>query len=468
MLDIALVAQVVVWLAVVGVFAASGQASVFHPSLWYLAFHGIVFVVRPWLVFHLGFHHVWDYMQFKPEEEDFIRTLGASSLGLVVFVTANWYTGRPRVQFSAKLAAPFSVLERRALVCTTLVMLPLVAGSIYATREGQDSIGQRAANGVLIMTHSTGYLNDAQFALAPLLCLWLVGTRFNWLNLIIIFAYVGYRSYYGWQRFTIILFFLMVILAFCWHKGWRWLPLWSLIVAIPLLVLFHFLGENRDMVKHYLKKENVEIARELRPGMSALEEIAVKYDTLDFANFDYLAAVVALVPRHTGTYNYGVQYAQLFTEPIPRILWKGKPAGAPFGLVNLYPYANWMGLTYSLVGDGWLTGGWIGVVIVMSIYGTLFGLGHRWFWANQNKPVAALIYVSGLAMVPQQYRDGGISIFKFLLYTWLPLLVWWGFIWLLGHARVPGATLLLRPGDTLRIIRPGDGRTPSSEIIRHF
>src|SRR5262249_41121211 len=156
------------------------------------------------------------------------------------------------------------------------------------------------------------------------------------------------------------------------------------------------------------------------------ERMRRRLDTQDFANFDYLTGIISIVPERTGGYSYGLQYLQLFTEPIPRILWRGKPAGAPFVRVNLNAHANFVGLTLSLPGDGWISGGWLGVVVTMAVAGTFAGLAHRWFWRHSERLVPALFYISGLAMAPQWYRDGGISIFKFLLYSWLPLVVWLG------------------------------------------
>ena len=279
-----------------------------------------------------------------------------------------------------------------------------MAASVYATRGGKESLGEIGAGGALIMTHSSGYLNDAQCSMAPMLCLWLVSSRFYWLNAIPILAYVGYRSWYGWDRWTILLFFLMVVIGYCWHSKRRWLPLWLLAAALPVLFLFHLLGTNRNMIKQYLNRESVQVVQALQPGMSALEKAAAKYDTLDFANFDYLAALVAMVPARTGNYNYGLQYSQLLTEPIPRFLWRDKPTGAMFGVMETWHrWANWNGLTVSIVGDGWMNGGWVGVAIQMALAGSLLGLAHRWFWAKQHKPIAALFYVSGLAMIPQRY-----------------------------------------------------------------
>ena len=124
-------------------------------------------------------------------------------------------------------------------------------------------------------------------------------------------------------------------------------------------------------------------------------------------------------------------------------MWKGKPIGAPVGTFNLNAYGNFIGLTVSMPGDGWMSGGWIGVIITAGIAGLLLGLAHRWFWLKaQRDNILSLVYILGLAMIVQQFRDGGVvSIAKFLLWNWLPLVVWLGCNWLLGP--VSGASRIL-------------------------
>ena len=179
------------------------------------------------------------------------------------------------------------------------------------------------------------------------------------------------------------------------------------------------------------------------PGMTEAGRWRKKYDGPDFGNFDSLAFIVAVVPERTGTYTYGTQYLQLFTEPVPRKLWKGKPVGAPIAFFDLNAYGNFIGLTCSLCGDGWMSGGWIGLLITMALVGALLGWAHRWFWDHFQNALAALFYLSALAMLPQWYRDGSISIAKFVLWNWLPLGIWAGLQWMLGQRLMPGYTLLL-------------------------
>ena len=452
LVELALVAQLLVWLAVLGVFLASGQASVFHPVTVYLGFHGLVFVARPFLVDFMTFDSVWKYMNYQPDDEVFVRTLVVTSVGLIIFVGTCLFWGWTRTEFSPQPTPAFSPLEGRALFWMTLILFPYVAASIATTQGGGEASGEHAENGIFIQTHSTGWLNDAQFMMAPLLCAWLVATRFHWLNLPLILLYVAYRSYTGWSRWTIVLFFLMVIFAYCWQQRRRWLPFWSLALAIPLLILFNILGHNRDVLKNFLMG-NQEPTSEQRLGMSAEEIRNLRYDTQDFANFDYLCYVLGAVPERSGTYTYGRQYLQLFTEPIPRILWKGKPIGEPMPSINLNAYGNFIGLTVSLPGDGWMSGGWLGLTITMSLVGMILGWGHRWFWRKSDQPMAALFYVAALAMLPQWYRDGSISIAKFLMLSWLLFFVWSGLVWVLGGGWVRGNSVIIRSGTCVRIIQ---------------
>jgi hypothetical protein len=64
-----------------------------------------------------------------------------------------------------------------------------------------------------------------------------------------------------------------------------------------------------------------------------------------------------------------------------------------------------------------------------------------------------MMYLVGLAMVPQWYRDGGISIFKFLLFSLLPIFVWLGMKWFLGSRRVAGYAVVVPPGTRVRILQ---------------
>jgi hypothetical protein len=451
MLEVALTGQVLLWLIIVGLFLASGQATIFHPLTCYLGFHGVVFVIRPLLVHYLHFDALWQYMLLDPTDANLIKTLAVSSTALMVFAVCCFGAGYSPILFPATAPAPFSVAQQKALLVTTLLLGPVVLYSIHVLTHG--GLQGKNLGGTFILTGASGYTVEAQFMAGPLLCAWLTMTRFNWVGLLPTLVYLAYRSYAGWNRWTIVLFFLALSGVYAWQKRIRWLPRWSILLAIPVYFLFHTLGVNRDYF-HQLMTGEQPPPLENTEYHNQVDRLRAKYDTQEFANFDYLCYVLTFVPDRTGTYSYGSQYLQLFTEPIPRALWKGKPVGAPVGFFNLNNYGNFLGLTVSLPGDGWISGGWAGVIITMGLVGCLAGLAHRWFWRHITNNMAALFYIVGLAMLPQWYRDGGISIAKFLFWNLSPLILWLVLTWMFEGCGVPGVSHILRGGTAVRFMHP--------------
>jgi len=458
-LEQALIGQAVLWLIILVAFLMSGQASLFHPLTMYLLFHGLVFVARPILVVSLGFDSVWNYMAFEPTRDNLIRSLAVSSLALVVFSSACLAFGWCRVGDYSNQPRVFTLLERNSLILTTILLTPIILYSVRVVTSGAAT--GRMVGGTYIMTGSSGYINDAQVMGGSLICAWLMLARFRWPVVLLAAAYALYRSYGGWARWTFLLFFLATAMVFAWQHRRRWMPLWSLLLAVPILMIFHNLGTNRLWLQNLVSGRQTAPANPLE-NLPADEQLKRKYDDLDFANYDYLTFLVTMVPERTGRYSYGVQHLQLFTEPIPRQLWKGKPIGAPVHYFNLNAYGNFLGLTITMAGDGWMSGGWLGVIITAGVIGLLLGLAHRWFWRKaQGDNILSLFYIIGLAVIPQQYRDGGVvSISKFLLWSWLPVIVWLGCNWLLGPRLIPAESVILPRETRLRLVESREGEKP--------
>lgn len=450
MLDLALTGQVLFWLLVILAFAMSGQASLYHPLTMYLGFHALVFIARPILVHWFAFDSMWRYLGFEPTTEYFIRGLLVSSLALLVFAMTSIACGWSAAKFPVTPPAPFTRPEVTALLIVTGLLLPIIARSIIAGFSGA-ATGERVG-GTYILTGASGYTVEAQYMLGPLICAWLAVTRFRWPMLLLVGAYLGYRSYGGWSRWTILLSFTAISLIYAWQRRIKWPPVRILILAIPLLVMFNALGHNRDYVQQLLRGETA-VRTGVAPGVSSMEKFRGEYDGPDFANFDFLTFVTAVVPDQTGTFTYGSQYLQLLTEPIPRKLWAGKPIGAPVSFFDLNQYGNFTGMTVTLAGDGWLSGGWVGLILTLGIAGAILGWLHRRFWKHAQENYASILYLVGLAMIPQWYRDGGISIAKFLFWNLFPLVLWKAVIWAANGCHVPAYSVWLCPGTRVRLVK---------------
>ncbi len=426
MIEVLLIFQAVVWLAACWAFLCSRNASAFHPFAFYLAFHGVVFVTRPILEYLFHFETVFYLMEFYPSDEVIQFTFVLTSFALVVFAAANLLPRAGGPRFDRAEPEAFTPLEWRAFCILVVLIGPIALYSAYATL-GTSVFGDPVIQmdrdprtGVLFFTNTTGYLYVAQEAFGVLSLMLIWGTRFKLWSFVPLLAYLSLRVYFGRGRWTIVLTLMMLGLLYLFHHHRRWPPIRFAILAIPVFVLFQQLGENRDAIKTWLTGE---VTSHSQPALADRSWIE-RQDNPDFANFDFLTYVVDAVPEKTGTYTYFSDFLQLFTEPIPRILWPGKPFGAPIQLIDLNSYGNFDGWTLSLVGMGWISFGWLGVAILLALVGYLTARLHRWFWSGEATNFKILAYCVFVPLTLQWFRDGDISIAKFVFTMIGPLLLW--------------------------------------------
>lgn len=468
MIEVALFLQVTFFAIVCVAFVFSRGASFFHPLCLYLIFHLLVFVIRPLMVYILDFTFIWRYMEFTANEQEFVETLLLSSVGLFVFAVAVIFGGRSQAEFSATGLPAWTIAEKRAYVVVGILLGPLavysgLTASAGASFEGTGDVQMTRdlATGIAVYTNTTGYIAESHAMLGALCILFLWRGNFRpWAYAPFLF-FIFYRAFLGWGRWAIITSVMSLTLIYLYRNNSRWLKLHYLVLAIPVAVLFQSLGMNRELVRDLVGGAGADNRTEVAPPeyLNVYSDPWQAFDHPDFANFEFLAYVKSVVPDKSQTYTYFTQYLQLFTEPIPRIIWTEKPIGAPIQLINLNDYGTFLGMTTSLIGDGWMSFGWLGVIITMAVVGLVMGRVHRWFWRNQGSPRAVMTYCIFLPLSIQWYRDGGISIAKFALFTLTPILLWGilsKIIASMTSDRQKAVTMMARSRD--RRSPPGGGR----------
>jgi len=426
MIETALIAQAAVFALVVAVFLMSGSASMFHPLTYYLIFHGLVFVARPVLVHLYGFDNVWLFMGFWPNDQQFIFTLTVSTVALVAFAITCGVAGNVRPNLEAQPKLEFDRAELIAYGLTLALLAPLAIYSAVMRQDGASfdftgdvQMERDPVTGQPIYVNTTGYIAEAHAIGLPLTLGLIFVSRFNPLSFIPFLGFVMYRAYLGWGRWAIVMGVISLVLLLLYRSRHKWFAWWHVAAGLPVLYLFHLLGSNRGWMRAALSGEAPPLVDE--PGRSFMDSLANQ----DLANFDFLSFILWVVPGQSGTHTWFTQYLQLFTEPIPRIFWPGKPVGAPVKLVELNDFGNFSNLTASLAGDGWMSGGWIGMILTMVIVGLVLGMVHRWFWTKGcRSPQGVLFFCTFVPLSLQWYRDGGITIFKFGFFALLPILLW--------------------------------------------
>jgi hypothetical protein len=259
MIDIVLAFQLLIWAVLTLRFAGSQTGSAFHPLGYYLAFHGIVFVLRPFLVYYGGFEFAFYYMGFYPSDGEFVLTLVASTVGLCAFAGASWLFG-----YSVPYARPitdqeFSAPQRIAFLITLALLGPIAAysaitssGAISTEGGGDIEMYRDPSTGFAVNVNSSGYLLDAQNMIATLciILIWLF--RFRLWSFIPLLMFIAYRAFLGWGRYAIIMSVASVALLYLYRNRRRWPFLRYVVVAIPMFVLFQALGEQRDVFREML------------------------------------------------------------------------------------------------------------------------------------------------------------------------------------------------------------------------
>jgi oligosaccharide repeat unit polymerase len=184
----------------------------------------------------------------------------------------------------------------------------------------------------------------------------------------------------------------------------------AILMGLPIFVV---MGQNRDALVNFLVTGKFDFDFDLAKTSFGAHP--------DLANFEFLTFVIAKVPLVSETYSYFTQYLGVFTWPIPRMLWPDKPVGSPITLVNLQDYGQFASRTTSLVGDGWISLGYPGVVITLVLAGALYGYLYKQICRRSVSSFHICAYVWMVALLAQWARDGGYRILEFYFFCVTPV-----------------------------------------------
>lgn len=427
MYEVALFLSLATFAGVLLAYWNSGLCSAFHPLTFYSAFHGFVFVFRPIVAYFSDFSYVYSTYQFVPSASDKLTVLLASNLGFICFAFASLKAGRVPMQFKGDRISDEerdrlkSVFLWVAVLCVPIgaYSLARVWTSAATTGLGYEGMVRDAATGVYINTSTNGYLVEAQLMLATCGAMFAWLFRFRLYAILPLVAFVVFRAGTG-GRGPFVTALVAVGLLYLYEHRRRLPSLRAAVIGLALIAAFSAIGDDRgSSIRRAITGDSQsEIFQEKRQDERFLEG-------MDFANMEYFEYLVYVVPQRSGTYSYFNDVLQVFTEPVPRALWRSKPVGAPFTRIHLFDYGTPIGMTKSLPGQGWFSLGWLGVVIWCTLWGFCLGWIYRRFVESPQNAVATAAYMMFLPIMIVAYRDGEIvTVFRQGLFFIGPLLLW--------------------------------------------
>ncbi|WP_142251744.1 O-antigen polymerase [Bradyrhizobium sp. UNPF46] len=423
MYDLHLLFSLALWLFLFAIFLASRFASIFHPLAFYLAFHGLVFVIRPFFQYYLELNHVYELYGFWPDISVKHTALFVANLGLACFFCSSALVGNAPMRFwdTSRLA-----LQNRhgpSLVLGLILVSPLIALSIryalsinFGTQDLRN-LTRDAASFHTIYTDTSAYLVDSNLMLGAFGVAIAWAYRFRPIWLLPFFSFVLLRLSVGWSRYTFIMTTMGLGLLFLFNERKKWLKKWMFVAGFGVLIVFSALSSQRALIANWIKGEDSK-------GLQYNQTRRNFFDSLDFANLEFVEYLVNVVPEQTGTFNYFSNSLEVFTAPIPRVFWPEKPVGPPVRFFNINNYGFPVGITYTLIGEGWQSLGYVGVMVWCSLAGLLWGWIYRWFVRHNQSTFVTLYYCLCLPLSLQWFRDGLLlSLVKFPLFFVLPIAI---------------------------------------------
>lgn len=273
-----------------------------------------------------------------------------------------------------------------------------------------------------IFTNTTGYFVLAHDFIRTACVLIYAWTGNLWLTLGLAGPWVVGKLYSGWARSSLLFLLVAIMLTAIFNKSKygeyikKHLAL-TLILVLAFLSFFPVMRQNRTIF--------------LEEGFSARKTahaIVNTYDRKDKVGlFDDLAGFqdtlyfLELAPQQI-PFQYGIPYFyNYFIEPIPRILWPGKPL--------LTDLTHWWdphryGAINGAIGDAYLQFGWNGILLIFFITGSLFAFVQFLFDRLYTSPSITTGYVLFFAWICQIGRDSFLALFPtYMLFTGIPVII---------------------------------------------
>ena len=437
MYDLLLFASLILFAGVAVAYARHPASSLTHPATFYLAFHGFIFVVRPIIARLFDFSFVYRLYDFLPSMEDKATVILAANLAMLVFVGASLYVARqPPMPIERRDYGRVRAHMAKPIAVVVILLAPIAVWSqLMNWQRRQEEFGtmiRDAATGTAFNTESIGWLTDAALMLAPLtvMIIWLA--RYRWWSWAVFALFLILQAGDGTRGPIVFAAAALAILVLLETRR-PWLDWRVTVLALSALLAFTQIVVDRGAG---LRSTLGQSESQIFAGGAELAPL----EGMDFANLEYFEYIVYAVPQRTGTYDYFAGNLQIFTEPVPRALWKDKPIGSPVRTFSLWDYGRPIGMTASVPGAGWMSLGYPGVAIQALFFALLYAFGYRIFLQRKATPLAQLAYALLMATAFNVLRDGTLLTFvRQVPFHFGPLLLSLLALRILGPSRIAQA-----------------------------
>lgn len=381
-----------------------GRLSLLHPAALYLAFHVIVFCLRPTILVAAGLDDTWRTLLPSPDPAYMRRALWVSSAGLVSFVLGFMAATMRRATLAGTGPTELDATEKRALLATAaLCAVPGLFGVTLSLASARHS----------------GYLVDLHLVLLPVALLAVLATGWRWWSLLPVAGLTWVRTTSEPAGAIVPAACLLLVVLWLWQHQRRLPSLLFVVASAGALLAAGMLTDERSPLSAWFGGSETPSAAS-NTGTSMLARL----DRPDWGHLEALAGVVAIVPEKSGEFSHGRQHLASVKGAFDAFASGPGTDTDTTAPIDLERFGKFRSLPLALVSDGWMNGGWAGVVVTLALAGALLGAAFVVLARRPDDPSCACFVLPVHIFALGLYGTGSFAVVGQALYLAAPLVAW--------------------------------------------
>jgi hypothetical protein len=418
-LELSLIVDSLLLLLSLGFILKVSDASIFNPSLWWVALHAYVVTFRL-ITLNLGVEPL-PFLGIRSDLE-MINAATASDISLLAVVAATLFVARE------DLAVPRSVNDAPAVELDVrlgqlISILCLIIGTYFLVKFGYSAIIR--ARGTEIFDVDIGGFELSSYpifiagfaiqgALIQVAIYGFAPLRFAMLLVLLALSSICL------SRFAFLLSAVMAFLIFQTRQNKVNIPAKWLIVFAALSAIWFVYKPVAAAIN-----EDDSFSQIVATAQGYVDDVLSGSKSGD-TNFLDMQATYMAAADEAGRRFYGASALPLLYLPIPRFMWPEKPRMNQFAveITSLSRPIVQTGITPQLSGEAYVNFGWIGCAFVPFLYIWAMQTGYRRVRSYGILSAARWIYLVFLVSMVQVFRDGLGALVIFGMVAFLPMFGW--------------------------------------------
>jgi hypothetical protein len=365
------------------------------PMLWYLAFHLLAWLIRPFVMLVTGDYGAASGIVTGSDDPLLLRTIGGTIVGLVALAFGYHLGMSSSAPRQVRLPGLFWSRRLTLLVALAFTAEGFYSGWVYwishlrtARIEGE-------------YVYVSAYVAQGYYYVgsAVLLLLFRFGRR-PWVVALAVVSWV-FGLMIGWQRWAVILNMLAVIIFEAIASPQRRALTKALLVASPLiLTAFSMLGNNRSALRDWLYGQT-----EASHVVALASENCSPQWSTDLSAFDGALYRFAAYPNLVPYEGFGIYPIGWLSMAIPRVWWSGKP-GLVLPDIEDPRFRIEKGVVPGIIGAFYANLGYPGVAIGMFAMGLALGALHLLYRTHRAELYVQYFHCVVVSLLPLVFRNG--------------------------------------------------------------